>query len=932
MGLRGNNNPFPEIPTNVQPSDVPSGIPGEEERQQELPLAPQGPDDNFVSQQGDVLGVEQAGAQEDVLGITGGTPVEDSEFAGVDELPEEAFPGRQPRPERQDIVDAVNEQVDRFKLASSNAVDSDLAPSPQNPRPPEEQDKSENLEFQKAFFDVKAEMSETERRMAENTPEESESIEDLEQEAEQALLDLRGETFADPTAGAPSLIENWMLRGVGSLGISQQESIRHLMQAKGHDNVEFKNGNLWYRDRKGQPFFRLDPEGTDLMGDVVADNWDAIVETAGALPVELGLLAGATALTATGAGAPAGVALGLSAPAAGASAGVALRRLAFPDEAQDQDAKLGSELMYSVGMSYVAPFALKKAFGGLKFTTRKLNDILNSKPITRAKDLAKAVVDLENGSRIVGVPGQISSTKGLAPTARRAYGELDRYQEELGSAVGAVKDEAIELAGDDRFFDAGFGLGKMKQILKDSKMFFNKNGEAVFFDPAATDADFIEFGEDGLIAIKDEAQNIVRKLTQEQFSKEFGVAKKGGSRILSGIVNKYNSLVRKANLDGGLTASSLQDVVDIYSDMAFRDADRFGNVLTDTESLLARKIRNGFAESRNGAFNEIFEGANSPSSKTWRNTFNEFAERSDDWKQVKKMFSKSENAGEFAEKLFKSTKGLQNFKKLVGPLSDEWKNVRNEWLSNTFKAAKDPKTGVFLPEKWTNSFKKIADNEELFSEIMTKSEHKMVKNLVKNVADIPFDDLMTKPKSRNIIKDFIRIFVVDEAFATTRADIFWGWFGKNVNLTEDMFEGLMEEAQKAGTKSGRDKILKLSNKLKFFVSNSKPVTYAARHPTTKKLKKITAFVPKGTDESSFIGRRGEEARLAPAVRLPGQKVEETLRGRSGGVSRRSFKEVAREEEQPVSDLDVVPAAFRDRRGGGEEEQIDRREQFRQQFR
>lgn len=914
--------PFPQVPSNVQPGDVPSPIPGEDEKNQldlpgiGLPQAEQAAPEEALPEQAPPAEEAEETSLGGILEGAGKTFAEAPQ--GALDLAGGLAPLVQPAVTADSIARFITGAVNNVRAEEKNRTDAlHFGNPPGGGRDQETKISDEELAREVALLNVKAEMGSSEIRAAAGVSELDEDVDSLANEAEQAILELTGEDF-DPSGESQTFsnkVNNWLLRATGSLGVTREEALRPLVKAKGSKNVKMRDGELVYRERVGKPWVPYDERELSA-ADFIADTFGAQVEVAAGIPTEILALMAAGATAGTPVGPVAAPALALAAPAIAGVAGVAARRGIFPDEFQDKNANdaLGRELAWATGTAYIAPGVVKGVARTPGFAFGKLKGAIEAFPTIKAKKLAKVMAELQDGAKVLGVgkikPSKVGAppplpTKGLGEAAERGYGVIDNHQKRLGESIGLMKKEAVALSGEN-LYEPEFAMRKIQEELADNDVFFKQNGEAVFFDPDKIDVDDLDVDAEGLWVVTDPDKNIQRKLTESAFNKEFGFGAQGGNAVLQRMVNKYNKILRKIKLDGGVNMKSTLDFVDVFEGMIKRGKEP-ATLLGKKEMRMLNNITNATREDRNKAFAEVFNESASPEGRLWRESLKEFSEKKADYDEIRKVFSKKQTSLDFGRKLFKSTPNTAAYKRLVGGDSFEWLNVRNEWVLDNLNSARDPKSGIFLESEWRKSFKKIEQDPEMMDLIFDdKSEVAAMKRLAKNVGDIHFSDLVNKNKPRNIIQDLIRTVATDNMFATTKAAMIYRWLGKNIELTDDVLDGMMDAARQAPTKGERNRILETLSQYKSMIKNSKIVKHVIEHPVTKKKVELRGYSPLGTWSPS----------LQPLPQLGGQQLEEVVRGRTLQPSRFELEGVQEEFDTSQPAVEAEPASL----GAGEGEQ------------
>ncbi len=267
------------------------------------------------------------------------------------------------------------------------------------------------------------------------------------------------------------------------LAANDQETMGFLKQKFGEDNVRFRKGKAWIRDKAGDKFRALDPDAFEIFGDLIMDMSRGFVEEAAALPAEVaggaaGAAAGTVSLpvvgTVGGAGAGAYAGRVASGPAQVAAADAVAEAAGIPrDPSRNRAMEMGVQATLEAAMPMVgkwvskfipgtAAYNLAKQAGDKELTALSKQSLEVARSVEELAQIDKAInVD---GS-MVGVPGanvrlgahqlnpESARIKQLAETAREYpafVNTMRKHAEEWGSLFEGTMKEISGRAGKGR--------------------------------------------------------------------------------------------------------------------------------------------------------------------------------------------------------------------------------------------------------------------------------------------------------------------------------------------------------------------------------------------------------------------------------------------------------------------------------------------------
>jgi hypothetical protein len=726
--------------------------------------------------------------------------------------------------------------------------------------------------------------------------------------AEPGRFELAEEEFAG-LANPRELIRrksrDFLARFKSGLARSDEEAINGIASVFGPENVIKKEGKIFVRRGPGEKFTPLDPDQWEFFNDIVVDNSGAVIEGITSAAVESLAVMGAAAVT-TGTGGVAAPAVAAAVPsglALGGLAGVGAREGtmraldALSDQVQrDEDVDLWNESLWAMGGNLVFgglgtafTFGLSKmlkASGDLAEATVKnaavtVQTKAGPKQVSgRAVDRARAEKAFEEYARNLGFSKEFieQSQKRLGPAngnveleegVRNVYGAFQRFKESHEASAKLLNREAIELGGDATFEMPG--LEKMlRDTLADWGVTFNKEGLASLPSSAlkgrkagAEDVfrEGLEEGETAIAELISEATNpsasgVAGKAPKvKSIPERFAFGSESGPAFLKSLIEDYNSLVRGASTEGGVTAREAINVVQKYQEV-FRKGEFQKMPINDKQSAVLKKIQHIAGEDRDEIFETIFTGT--PLEAEWKGMRNEFVANIDAIKGIFKTFGSEQPAGEWARMFMKPGNIVQirQLKSILGPESQQWLTLRNTWIDDLFQKSTGSAKEI-RPEVVKQRLKEFTDLER--RTLLSNKEEAALIRFAENVVDIPFDDLVNTPKLRSIIKDGVVLF--GNSLSTTKGDILANWLLKNDRVTPEIFELLKKEAFEAPQASVRKNIMSMLRHLQGIVDNSNRVTIIRKHPKTGKRVPTTMWIPGGTTaaQTQFVKETRREA-------------------------------------------------------------------------
>ncbi len=729
-----------------------------------------------------------------------------------------------------------------------------------------------------------------------------------------------GEAVKDPLTAARNEWNNLWSRFKASFGRNEKEVTTAITSVFGRDNVEVKDGEFFVRRNKGENFTKLDRKGFELFADIFADGGGLILEGAVAAAVETIQLQVGAGVAETGilsGNAPqavAGGALIATAPATGAIAGVGARQGAAELLGiADPEFNLRAEAGWAVGINYamygLGPIAKSIYRASGKFAKSSLNKLIGLRGGERLKKITFLQREMRDYIRTVGFDDAKNIDVGLEGnirnTAIEAYGVIDQFGNQLESGVKAVRGKAIELSGKQKW-NVKSGIQKLREVLENQRITFDDEGRALFpeelLEIQAEGAEAVlregigesvVEGAEGLLT--EAGDQVIREAAEAQTRSAFGSP--SGRAQLKSMVKTYNTLRSASSVDGGVELPVLLNQISEWQALSQFGKDQFGNRLSGEQIAVYRQLQNAMGGDRHEALSQLFKGTGLEEEKIYSHIFDLYSSAIDDVNKFRLGFRKSKDVIDWANNLIKpnSFEDIVKLKNFLGENSDEWLNVRNEWILQMFnKHSKyNPKTkGIFDATNFLQDLSKFEANSEVIGQLLKPEELQIMKRMARTIELIPFDDIIRKPQIRSFIRDFMALGIADKAMPQTKARILSFWIGKNEPLSATVVETMMEEASRSGTKK-RNGIFQTIQHMTQILGKMGKVKIKLRHPVTGKIvtKEVLAPVTKRA-------RIGTLAREVAREKTPEDTVEQD-RPLSGFLEE-EFERSGREAEAAVN--------------------------------
>jgi len=674
------------------------------------------------------------------------------------------------------------------------------------------------------------------------------------------------EAARDPISAARNHWNNLWARFRESFGRNEKEVIAGVTGVFGRDNVKIKDGDFFVRRNKGENFTRLDPKGFELFADIFADGGGIIVEgitaalvemlqlQAGAGVAEAGILTGNVPQAIAGAG------LIATAPATGAIAGVGIRQGAAELLGiADPEFDLRAEAQWSMGINYAfygaGPIVKSIYRTSGKFAKSGLKKLLDLRGGRRIKKLVFLQRELRDYVRTIGFDDSkridVGFEGNIRNTAIEVHGVIDALGDQFENGVKAVRGKAIELSGKQKW-RVDSGLQKLREILENQRVTFDSEGRALFPEELAE----IQFRGDVGESIVEGAQSllteagdeVIREAAEAQTLAAFGSP--SGRAQLKSMVKTYNTLRSASSVDGGVELPVLLNQISEWQALSQFGKDQFGNRLSGEQIAAYRQLQNAMGGDRHAALSQLFKGSGLEEEKIYAHIFDLYSSAIDDIAKFRLSFRKSKDVIDYANNLIKPNnfEGIVQLKNILGENSDEWLNLRNEWILQMFNkhSKHNAKTkGFFDATNFLEDLSKFEANKEVIGELLKPEELQIMKRMARTIELIPFDDLIKKPQIRSFIKDFMALGIADKAMPQTKARVLSFWLGKNEPISAIVIETMMDEAARSGTKK-RNAIFQTIQHFTQVMGKMGKVKIKLKHPVTGKIvtKEVLAPVTK----------------------------------------------------------------------------------------
>jgi hypothetical protein len=651
-----------------------------------------------------------------------------------------------------------------------------------------------------------------------------------------------GRTITIPSAIGQAL-SHAITRARAGLGRNQTEVMNAYKARYGDDNVQVKDGEIYFRRSDGEKLRRVDRKGLanglDLIEDLLADNSGPILETFVSALTDYGLLGGPL-----GGGVPLAAKAALSGVGAvtGGATGAIARDLFIKGidavtgtKQSDEEVSWFKEAAWNSGINLGAGTFL----GAGKLGAGKFREILDSRALPRIQLLAQVKNEFEDFAKGLGFTGE-----GLRTAGERINDVVSATEEKLKGAVYAVESKAKEVArqeGIDALPVTGL-VKKLGEVIGDyaerGGVVFDKDGlarvarasdSAMTDEEAAVAADM--FGEK---AVR-QAQDLGRAA---EASTQSALGSVNGRRTLEMLCDQYNNLLSAQRSKGGVDIQTIFDFIDGYTEKAQFSKE---NPINKTQQELFKTLRNAAAGDRNAALQTLLHGTGSEEEKIFKSAYENYHQRIDDVLQFRRSFDKQESAAKFAEALVQpdNVERILKLKSILGENSKEWDSFRGEWIGKLFEDATDASSGILNTGKILESMKGYGS--EVLGQLLSKEEQGAIRKAAVAASEIPFSDLIS-PREKQTLDAMIALSPVNQ-YPVTRFRTLWRVIAGNEQAAKYLTdEAFLKAARNATTKTERGQLLSTQRFFKEATDQMKPVNLTRTMANGKK-KTVSVLVP-----------------------------------------------------------------------------------------
>ncbi len=527
--------------------------------------------------------------------------------------------------------------------------------------------------------------------------------------------DDQGNVVADQRPIGPG--QEFAMRFKEGLARNPQESVSLMQKALGKDFEVFqgKTGELRFKKKGSKNSFPLDMPGfggslQEALGDF-ADLSGMGIEVAADM---VGVAAGVAAIPVSG---PLGVGAGL---VGGAALATAAREAAVRAFEGETSTDLAKEFALNTGIN-VATLGLGKVLkGGAKRGLDMMKEVIQSKPMTRVKQLAGVREAFEQISKDVGVGAQTP-----AEAAGKISTGVEQIYERLNKQVAVTREISIAKAGKDAVPTEGYAQALEKELLD--------NGVPESYIGRLHDKEVRAFVANHLKASEvygsgETSMPVVNKMIDDLIT-----IRKGGGMQMGEVWNKLQFWKNPAAYESKSAAISPEPL-----------------------QAVSRRLRQHLADDRDSVLMTLFK--DDPGNlKFVKDAIAEKAQKADALKQLKGMILRSNETMElFATSLTSGNsakKNIADFKATFGPNSEEFTALRSAWMDKIYNESVDPVLGVVKAEGLNGALKKAGDH--VVSEMLNPAERLKLQFIAKRAEQVHYMDFINnKQESQRAVKDF----------------------------------------------------------------------------------------------------------------------------------------------------------------------------------
>lgn len=838
----------PQLPKSAQPGSMPSLIPGE---------APQ----NFGSLFGGAApkmaaapapapqGDESQGPTPDAVVHLGSGRVETPEptFGSLEEKTSPVFPkpGQGKTYEQKDAT--ITAQADKMVDTLRAGLKGEEAKAAEG--------KEKDEEFNAFIEQMKGELTQKpalENQFNENSP--------------------RQLPGSDPNAPIQTRIAQQVKHNLASfasgLGRNPKESMGTLRDIYGEDNVQLKKGKVYISQdppgtpddkRTFRPFSTMNPVEflSGFSGPIIEGAVSSAVEAAGL--VGTAVTTGMTSMTPA---APLATAVGAAGIAGSAIAGgvagafardgaIRLTDMISGGHMRDEDVSLFNESAWNAGFNLagLAGGALVKPVGKL------FQKIVDTFPENRIKALRDVLTGFDDFAKTFGVSINIpgATRKGARAVGNETFDAIDKYGDNLQSAVTLVKQKAIDLAesqGRKGVSTEGL-LSKLKEQIDNYGVGYREDGTAFIkskekaaaqgMDPFQWDRLQEKMPPDMRSSPASRPVSSADQLS-EKASTMHAFGSKNGEKTLQLFVDQYNGLLGAKNgADGGIALNTLMDFVDNYSHLSKYDKMNPG-MYTPQEIAAFRQLRHAADGDRHQVFQQLFQGSGLPEEEIYQSAFKDYSSNIASVLQFRSQFNRQESASLFAKAMVQpeQVERLEGLRSILGADSPEWHSFRGEAIANLIDKSILPSSGILNGSHLLENMNHLG--KDVMNTLLSKEEQGVMKKMAIATQRIGYTDLLSN-NDKDVLEYVVALSPLRQ-FETSRMKVLWAMIGKNKLAADYLLnEGFMSAASRAPDKAAQTSILRAKRFMSEMVSKMQVATIDRVDPKTGVKKAIQIYVP-----------------------------------------------------------------------------------------
>lgn len=538
--------------------------------------------------------------------------------------------------------------------------------------------------------------------------------------------------------------QDFKTRFVTGLASNDTEAMGYLKNKLGADNVRWKDGKAFVRNKMGEKFHALDPKQLEIFTDLLPVDWSrGVVQEAVALPAEAagGAVAG-----------PGGATAGrvLSGPAQIAAADKAAELAGVPqDPSRNKAMEMGIQSVLEGTLPLAGKFVSRyipgtKAYNMAKAAGEKELTALSH----QSQEVARAVGELAHMDQavyvdgsIVGVPGgrvslaahqlnpesaMIRRLQEQAVEAPAFVNTMRTHAEEWGKLFDGTMKELANREGKGvlapdmlakRVVDGVNNVRKLEgeNIAKyKAQALATLGGKPQQLTPEVighlqTIVNNLEFTPKGAPASREELQKLVG---------QFGITSTGEARA---IVNNVNDILMGLQKDGGLNIKDMDRYRNSIGDLA--DKMR-GTPAGRQMGLLSSAMRENYKQVIESGIPNEFE------KHGFRSAMEDYSVIMDNVDTLRSALNENSSAKAIVDKFFTGKENIPRMRAIKAMDGEAFDNLRAEWINQQlvkFQSREMP-TGVAAGQMMDKLEKQYGP--EFMNEVFPKQEQRTVKNML----------------------------------------------------------------------------------------------------------------------------------------------------------------------------------------------------------